>query len=216
MTTPRRVLTAVATALLLSGCAERRLVAAPPSSPSTTTWTIVWAAGIAATVVLGVLLTLPAWKAPGGARLAVIVLTVQTGAVAVAGTVVGAAAIRTWQLIERPVDAPPAHALLRLSRIDGDTALFALIILLVAVSMGLVGTITATAARFAAGADPLERSLACGVLAVELGGAGYGVVRLVLGEHSWPYLAGTLAFVPIAVAFATCWPTAHPPDPARQ
>ncbi|MGH9275907.1 MAG: hypothetical protein ACRDZU_14780, partial [Acidimicrobiales bacterium] len=186
-------------AMALSGCAERRLVTEPSSTPSTATWTIVWAAGIVAALVVGVLLTLPAWRVRSGARVAVAVLTAQVGAVVVAGTVLGAAAIRTWQLIDRPPD-DPATALLRLSRVDGDTAFFALVVLLVVLAASLVATVTAVAARFAAGADPVERSIACAVLAIELGGAAYALVRLVLGAHGWPYLGGALAFPPIAIA----------------
>ena len=44
---------------------------------------------------MGVLLTLPAWRVRSGARVAVAVLTAQAGAVAVAGTVLVAAAVRT-------------------------------------------------------------------------------------------------------------------------
>ena len=204
--TARRLVAGGLATLVLSGCAERRLVTAPSSTPSTATWTVVWAAGIAAALMVGVLLTLPAWRSRSGARVAVALLTVQAGAVAVAGTVLGAAAIRTWQLIDRPPEDPTATALLRLSRVDGDTAFFALVVLLVVAAASLVGAITAVGARFAAGADPVERFIACAVLAIELGAAGYALVRLVLGAHGWPYLASALAFPLIALAFATCWP----------
>lgn len=205
--TLRRTAFAGVAMLALSGCAERRLVAEPSSTPSTATWTVVWTAGIVAALVLGVLLTLPAWRVRSGARVAVTLLTVQAGAVVVAGIVLEAVAVRSWQLIERPLDHP-ATALVRLSRIDGDTAFFALMVLAVTVGAGLLAVITAMAARFAAGADVLERWMACAVLAVELGAAAYALVRLVAGARGWTYLGGGVAFPVIAVAFATCWPAA--------
>jgi hypothetical protein len=191
--------------LTMTGCAERRLVAAPREAPSTATWTAVWAAGIVAAVVLGVLLTLPAWRVRGGARVAVTLLTIQSGAVVVSGMVLGSAAVRSWQLIEAPPDEP-ATALLRLSRVDGDTAFFALVVLLLVIGAGLLATITATSARFAAGADRVERWLASAVLAVQLGVSAYALVRLVAGADGWLYLAGAVSFPVIAIALATCWP----------
>jgi hypothetical protein len=191
--------------LVLSGCAERRLVTAPTTAPTTSTWAVVWAAGIAAALVIGVLLTLPAWRTGGGARLAVAVLTAQAGAVAVSATVLAGVAIRTWQLIDRE-PTEPATALLRLSRIDGDTQYFSLVLLLLALSAALVTTITALAARFAAGSDPLERWLACAVVILEIGGAAYALVRLVLGEGGWPYLGGALALPVLGLALISCWP----------
>lgn len=207
--TRRRIAALGLAALTLSGCAERRLVAAPSTRPTTATWTLVWAAGVTAAVVLGVLLTLPAWRDRRGARVAVTLLTVQAGGVVVAGTVLAAVAVRSWQLIERPVD-DPATALLRLSRVDGDTAFFALILLLLVVGAGLLATITAICARFAAGPDPLERWMACGLLAVQLGASAYALVHLVTGADGWPYVSGGLAFPVVAVALATCWPPRQP------
>jgi hypothetical protein len=205
----RRVAALCLAALSLAGCAERRLVAAPSTRPTTATWTLVWAAGVTAALVLGVLLTLPAWRVRSGARMAVTLLTIQAGGVVVGGTVLGAVAVRSWQLIERPPD-DPATALLRLSRVDGDTAFFALILLLLVVGAGLLATITAICARFAAGGDPLERLTACALLAVQLGASGYALVRLVAGADGWPYVSGGVAFPLIAIALATCWPARHP------
>jgi hypothetical protein len=197
-------------ALALSGCAERRLVTAPSTPPSAATWTVVWAAGIAAALVLGVLLTLPAWRVRGGARVAVTLLTIQSGAVVVSGMVLGAVAVRSWQLIEQPPEEPAA-ALVRLSRVDGDTAFFALVLLLVVVGAGLLATLTATAARFAASTDPVERWIASALLAVQLGAAAFALVRLVAGADGWPYVSGAAAFPVIAIALATCWRPRHTP-----
>jgi hypothetical protein len=166
----------------------------------------VWIAGGLAAIVVGLLLTLPAWRRRGGARLAVALLTAQTGAVVVTGVVLVGVAVRSWQLIDRPVDAAPAAGLLRLSRVDGDTAFFALMVLLTVVLAGLVATLTALAARFAAGTDPLERSIASAVLVVEVGGCAYAIVSLLLGAHGWPYVAGALATPLVVVALVACWP----------
>lgn len=200
----------MAIAWLTSGCAERRLIARPESAPEAVTWTAVWVAGTLAALVLGVLVTLPAWRTRAGARWAVAVLTVQTGAVAVTGVVLAGVGVRSWQLIGQPLDAEPAIALLRLSRIDGDTAFLAAMVVVVVVISALLATLTAVAAQLAAGSDPLERSLTSALLAIELGVSGYAIVRLVLGAHGLPYLAAALAFPLLAVAFATCWPRYHP------
>lgn len=185
-------------------------MAEPASPPSTTTWVVVGVAAAVAVVVFGVLLTLPAWRERGGARLAVAVLALQTGAVVVGAIVLVGLAIRTWQLIDRPED-DPGVALVRISGIDGDTAFFALMVLLVAVGAALLVTITALCARFAAGTDPLERTVACALLALELGVAAYLVVRFATGDQAWPSLVGTIAFPVLAAAFATCWPSRTAP-----
>lgn len=193
-------------AVLTGGCAERRLVARPETAPGPGTWTAVWLAGGLLVIVVGVLLTLPVWRERGGARVAAAVLTLQTGAVAVVGTVLIGVAVRSWQLLDRPADAPASVALLRLSRVDGDTAFFALMVLLLIVGVGLVTMLSALAARFAASTDTWERWAASVVIAVELGGSGVAAGALLLGARGWPYLAPTLAAPVLAAALATCWP----------
>ena len=200
----------VAVVLLTGGCADRRLVAHPAVAPTMRDWVTVWVAGACAAIVLGVLITLPAWRSRGGARLAVAVLTIQSGAVAVTGAVLTAVGLRSWQLIARPLDAEPAVAFVRLSRIDGDTAFLALMVLLVVVLSTLLTTLTAVAARLAGSTNPFGRSLASAVLAVEVGVSGYAIIRLVLGAHGLPYLSTALAFPVLTVAFATCWPRFDP------
>jgi len=193
-------------ALLLGGCAERRIVAGPDSPPGAGAWLAVWVAGALCAAVAGILLTLPAWQERRGARVTVTVLTIQTGAAAVVSALLAGVAIRSWQLVDRPPDAPPAAALLRLSRIDGDGSFYALMVLLVAVLGASAVTVSALAARFAASDDLLERRLACGILAAELGGATFLAVRLALGDRGWPPLAGTLALPVLAAALFACWP----------
>lgn len=200
------LLVGAATALALGGCAERRLISAPDSSPSATTWAAVWLAGALAAAVVGVLLTLPAWRSRVGARLSVTVLTIQTGAVLVTGVVLAAAALRSRQLLDQPIDAEPAVALLRLSRVDGDASFLALMVLIVTVLSALVATISAVAAQMAAGTDRIERSIASALLAIELGVAGFAVVLVVLGERGGLALAGAALFPVLAAATVTCWP----------
>lgn len=183
-------------AALTGGCAERHVVSEPSSPPGAGTWVAVWVAAGLAALVIGVLLTLPVWRSSGGARLAAAVLALQTGALVVATAVLIGYAIRSRQLLGRPADAEPEVSLLRISRIDGDEALLALMVVLTAVLGGLATTLTALAARFAASTDPVERSIACTVLALELGAAAYALLRLLLGARGWPYLLGGLAARP--------------------
>lgn len=205
-TTGMRALALAAVAMSAGGCAERGLVTRPDRAPGPGTWTAVWVAGTVAALVVGVLLTLPALRERGGARLAAAILSVQTGTVVVAGTVLTAVGVRSWQLMDRPLDAEPAAALVRLSRVDGDTAFLALMVIVTVATCGLVATITALAARFAAGTDVLERSVACTVLGVELAGSGYAIARLALGDRGWPYLGSGLAFPVLVAALVSCWP----------
>lgn len=196
----------VAWALTSSGCAERQLVTQPSGRPGAGAWTAVGIAGGLAAILVGLLLTLPAWRRRGGARVAVALLTAQTGAIVVTATVLTGVAVRSWQLIDRPADAAPATALLRLSRVDGDTAFLALMVLVTVVLAALLATLTALGARFAAGTDPMERSIASAILAVEVGGCGYAIACLLLGAHGWPYVAGALPAPVVALALVACWP----------
>ena len=211
MRRPRALALASLTALALSGCAERRLVAGPADRPTATTWTTVWLAGALAALVAGVLLTLPAWRRRTGARTAVVVLTAQTGVVAVAGAVLGAVAVRSWQLLDQP-EGEQAAALVRISGIDGDTGFFALMVLVVAFGGALLATMSALATRFAATDDGWERLVACGLLALELGGAAYLAARFALGSRAWPFTAGAAATPVLVAALWSCWPrrTADP------
>ena len=193
-------------ALAVGGCSQRQLVTAPESPPSAATWAAVWVAAALAAVVIGVLLTLPLWRAGRGARLAVAVLAAHAGAVVVGSAVLIGAAIRSWQLIDRPVDADPEPALLRLSRVDGDTAFFALIVLVVVVVGTLTTLLLVLAAHFAASDDVVERGIACTVLALEILAAGYAMARLTQGADEWPYVAAATQ-VPVTIAaFIACWP----------
>lgn len=197
-------------AALAGGCAERELTAAPERAPSAWTWSVVWGAGVAVAVVTGVLATLPAWRRRGGARLAVAVLTAQTGGVAVAGVVLTAVAARSWQLADGPPDAAPAPALLRLSRVDGDAGFLAAVAVTLGVLTVMTVVLSAAITRLAGSADAIERSIASGILALELGGAGYLAVRLALGADGLPYRCGVAALPVLFAALVTCWPRRTP------
>lgn len=205
----RGLAAAVLVVTMLSGCAERGLVAAPAHRPGTSTWVAVWLAGVLAAALAGLVLTLPAWRARTGSRVATGVLTLQTGGAAVVGCVLVGLAVRSWQLIERPLDSPPAHALVRLSRVDGDTALFSLLTLTIVVLGGLLVVLLGLATRFAASDEAVERWVACAVLGIEIGGAVTLGVLMVLGHRGWPFLGGVVALPLLVAAFAACWPR-HP------
>jgi hypothetical protein len=167
----------------------------------------VWLAGTLAAGLAGVLLARPGWPPRRRARLAVGVLTLQTGAAAVTGAVLTGVAVRTWQLLERPGDASPATALVRISRVDGDRALSAAIVGLLVIGTVLVVALSALAARFVSSDDGWERGLASALLAAEVGGAAYAAGRLLLGAHGWPFLGPTIALPLLAAAFVASWPT---------
>jgi hypothetical protein len=195
-----------AAAVVLGGCAERQLVAGPAAPPSGLTWAAVWAAAALASVVAGALLTLPAWRGGGGSRIAVAVLTLQTGAAFVTAAVLAGMAVRSWQLIERPATEMPVPALVRLSAIDGDTGFFALMVLVVVVLGSGLTALLALATRLAAGTTSLERLGACVVLAIEVGACAFGAARFALGGRWWPYQAASLALAPLVLALVACWP----------
>ena len=218
---PRLVGAAALLAVVAGGCAERRLVAAPADRPGTGTWVLVWAAGFLTAALAGVLLTLPLWRRPpsdpaerstperaeaGRPGLAATVLALQAGVVAVVGVLLAGFAVRSWQLIERPLDREPAQALVRISRIDGDTALFALFVLTIVVLGGLLVALLALAARLAASPDRIDRWIAFGLLAVELLTAGALAGLHVAGFGGWPFRSGLVALPVLVVTLAAAWP----------
>ncbi len=190
----------------ITGCAERGLVAQPSAPPGADTWIAVGVAGVLDAAVLGVLLTLPAWRIRRGARLATTLFTAQAGAAALVGTILGSVAVRTWQLIGHPSDATPVKGLLRLSRVDGDARYYAVMLAVVAVFTVLVVTLTAAAARLAASNDPFERTVACALLALQIGGSGVAIMSLLLGANGLPFVLPALIFPLLVACFITCWP----------
>lgn len=171
-------------------------------------WVVVSVAVLLAGTTLGVLLTLPVWTAAARPRWIPALLATHAGVVAVVGVITVRAATRSWELIDDPT--APASMLLDVSRIDGDGSMYALLVLAVAFGTTLSVIALSLAARFAAGDDPLERIVACAVLALELAVGGYGAARLLDGGRSVAALA-LAAHVPILVwAIVRCWP---PPEP---
>jgi len=204
--TARRVLPpALLASLAVGGCAERQLVAAPATEPGTASWLAVGVAAAAASLLLGVLMALPAWRRDRGrATFPSVVLAWFSGAAALGCTVLVGVAVRSWQLIDRPVEESAAPALLRISAADGDTGFFALMVLTIAVAGGLLVLLLTLAARWSAGDDPTGRAIAAVVLAV-VAVAGVASAAMVVGSGSraWPYLTMTAATPVVIAAFTT-------------
>lgn len=206
---------AVAALLLLSaGCADRGLASGPTSSPGAATWAAVGVAATAAALVVAALLVLPGGRS-GGSVFPAGLLAAQAGAVVVGGAVLIGAAVRSGQLVTRPTDAEQAASLLRLTGLDGgDSGFFRLLVVLTVLLGSLLVVVLALAARFAAEVDPLERALACAVLALEAGLSGFALVLVVLGDRSLPVVLAAAALPLPVVAAITCWPrtAADPTD----
>lgn len=183
-------------------------MAAPAERPGTGTWVLVWVAGALIALLAGGLLTLPLWRDRRHRRppVAAVVLAVQAGAAALVATLLVGFAVRSWQLVERPSDRPPAAALVRISRIDGDTALFALFVLTIVVLGGLLVALLALGARLAASPDRLDRWIAVGLLAVELLAAATLAGLHLAGFGGWPFRSGLVALPILAVALVSAWP----------
>jgi len=196
---------ALAGLVLASGCAQRGLASGPSTGQGAGTWVAVALAAAAAALVLSALVVVPAWR-PGGSGFAAGLLALQAGATVVGGAVLVGSAIRSGQLADRPAEAEQAVSLIRLTGIDGDADFFRTMAVLALVLGLLLVAVLVLAARFAAGADPVERTLACCLLAVEALLAGVAVVLGLLGHRSLPF-ALTAATLPVLVlAIVKCWP----------
>lgn len=128
------------------------------------------AAAVLAAVVVGVL-----WAAPGlghaarGPKLVSLLLGVDTGAILVGGIALAAAAARSWMLIGEPTDpARTADAVLDVSRLDGDSDLFALLIVVIGLLTLLTVAVIGTATRSASGASVGDRAVVGTVLSVQV------------------------------------------------
>lgn len=207
----RVVVTTGLAGVVLAGCAERQVVAAPDAPPSAIEWTVVGIAGALVALLLGVLVTLPAWRTARGDRFAVAVLAAHAGGVVAGGTVLAGVAVRSWQLLDRPFDATPAAALLRISRVDGDTGFYSLMVLSVVIITALVATLLAVAARYAATEDPPARYTASSVLAALAVAGTAALVMIALGSRAWPYLLLGCGAPISAAAAVTCWPERRRP-----
>ena len=151
-------------------------------------------------------MVLPAWR-PGGSAFAAGLLGIQAGAAIVGSAVLVGAALRGADLVGRAGDAEQASSLLRLSGLDGgDAGFFRLVAVLTVVLGTLLIAMLVLSARFAADVDPVERTLACCVLAVEGLVSGLAVVLGLLGHHSLPFALTAAALPAIVLAIVKCWP----------
>lgn len=172
-------------------------------------WVVVSAAVLLAGGTLGVLLTLPLWPRPARPRMVPALLSAHAGLVAVVGAITTVAAARSWQLVGRS-PSEQAAGLLEVSRIDGDGSMYALLVLALAFGTTLAVTALSLAARFAAGPDPVERLVACSVLALEVCVAGYGAARVLQGSRSAAVILLAAQLPVVMYAMVRCWP---PPEP---
>jgi hypothetical protein len=173
---------------------------------STGSWVAVVVAASILAAVVGVLCTLPVWTRHRGPRLVPALLTVQAGGVLVVSTIATTAAIRSWQLIDRPASAHVARTLLSVSRADGDGSMFALLVLAFVLVGGLSTLLLLLAARFAATSDPAERTIACAVLGLEIGLCGYGLAACLGGSRSGPAVVAVVNLPLAMAAMVACWP----------
>jgi hypothetical protein len=169
-------------------------------------WVVVGLAVLPLAVVVGVLLTWSVWTdRPRGSRVVAALLTVHTGAVVVGGTVATAAAIRSWQVVGEPEERA-ADVLVDVSRVDGDTSMYALVVLLLVATTGLLAVLLSVATRLAASTHPVDRAIACAVLGLELGVAGLGVAWVAGGSRA-PLALLAVAHLPVLMAaMVACWP----------
>jgi hypothetical protein len=208
-----RRLVALATSIaVLGGCADRGLASGPSSTPTTATWAAVTVAAVGAGVVLAALIVLPVMQ-PGGSVIGAWVLALQASGVAVAGAIIVGAAVRSEQLLDQP-DTEQAASLLRLTALDGrDTGFFTLIVLVTLVIGGLIIAALVLAARFAADDDPLERSLAAGLLGIEVVWAVACWVLVALGFRHAGFVLPALSLPILVVAAWAAWPRDPVADP---
>jgi hypothetical protein len=183
-------------------------------------WLLVCLAALPMAVVVGVLLTWPVWtEGRSGARLVPALLAVHTGVVVVGGTVATAAAVRSWQVVGEPEERA-ADPLLDVSRIDGDTSMYALVVLLLVAATALLGLLLAVATRFAASEHTVDRTIACAVLGLELGLSGLGLAFVAGGSRNPVALLAVLHVPVLTTAMVACWPPhagsrRHPAGVAR-
>ena len=203
----------VAPLVALGGCADRGLASGPSETPGIGTWVAVTVATVAAVVVLAALVVVPAIR-PGGSVLGSWVLGLQAGGVAVASAIIIGAAVRSEQLLDRAADAEQAASLLRLTALDGrDSGFFTLIVLLTLVVGGLLIALLVLAARFAADTDPLERTLAAGLLAIEVLGSLAAWVLLAFGFRHAGFVLPAFALPILVAATVAALPRTTVPEP---
>lgn len=197
----------VGAALLGSGCATRGIGSGPTTEPGASTWFVVGVASLLAAVVLGVLLVRPDRRAQGGgAPVAAAVLSLHAGALVVGTSVLVGLAVRSGQLAGRPLDAEMAVSLVRVSRLDGDGDLFALLVLTLVVLGGLATWLVVLAGRFSLGRDPVERWITVAVLVLELAVVGVAGLQILDGERGIGWTVVALQVPLVGAALADTWP----------
>lgn len=175
---------------------------------STGSWIVVCAAVLVTGAVAGVLLTRPVWSSRPERRFVPAMLSLHAGLALTTGLVATAALSRSWQLFGKP--ATGTVPLLDVSRIDGDKEMYALLVLAAAFTTLLAVLALALGARFAAGDDPTERIVACGVLGLEICLSGYAAAQVLGGSRSVAALVATAHLPLVMVAMVVCWPPVEP------
>lgn len=208
MRPPLRTAAGLSGGLLLAGCANRGVASGPATEPGTGTWVLVSVAVALAIVVLGALLARLHTPAAGGDLLASTVLALHAGAALVGGALLAGLAVRSGPLANAKAAGTPVSevSLLRVSVTDGDPRFFTLMVVLVVLLGASLTLLLTVAARNARNPDPVGRVVACAVLALELPVAAYGLARVFLGHHEWPYVLAALHVPVLTIAIATCWP----------
>lgn len=146
------------------------------------------------------------WCAPSiggrakGPRYVTLLLGLDAGAVLLTGIALAAAAGRSWMLVGDPADpAREAHAMLQVSRLDGDGDFFLLLIVVIGLLTMLATTVIGTAARSVAVASPGDRAVVMSVLGLQvlLGLGAVGHLLLVAGG---PLDVVLIAHLPLTIA----------------
>ena len=179
---------------------------------STAQWLVVALAALPLAAALGVLLTFSLWRDRGrGPWFAPALLTVHAGLVALTGVIATAAAVRSWQLVDAGQDEAASSALVEVRRIDGDTSLYALVVLVLVAATALAVVLLGTAARFAASDHPVDRAIACAVIGLEVAVTGIGLAYVAGGSRS-PLALASVAHLPVLLAaMVACWPAGDRP-----
>lgn len=202
---PRSLVVLGAIPLLSAGCAERGVASRPDAPPGAGTWVLV---GVAVGLAVVVLATLIGGVGRGRWTAAVGVLSFQAASVVVGGAVLAGLAIASWPLADAKASGTleVATSLVRISVTDGDPRYYTLMLGVVAVLGPLLALLLGITARFAGGADPIERAAASTVLLLELVPATYGLLRLVQGHPTALAMLGAAHLPILALAIRSAWP----------
>lgn len=162
------------------------------------------AAAVLAAIVAGLLWAAPAvGVATKRDRFVALLLGLDTGAVLLTGIAIAAAAGRSWMLVTEPADPTPTrHAMLQVSRLDGDGDFFALLIVVIGLLTLLATVLVGTAARCVPSSNSSDRAVVRGVLWVEVVLGLYGIGHLLLTGRA-PLQIVLAAHLPLTVGALT-------------